>query len=44
MKNRTGSKPNLVLSEEDLDEVDRFNYLDTWITPGSRIPEEAFSR
>lgn len=39
LKDWIGSKPNVVLPEEQPGEVDRFRYLDNYISPGGRIPE-----
>lgn len=38
------SKPNLVLTEEQVDEVDRFSYLGNCITPGGSITDGVSSR
>lgn len=39
----TGSKMNLVLVGLQVDEVDRFNYLGKFISPGGRISGEVSS-
>lgn len=39
-QDRIGSKPDIVLTVEHMDEVDNFSYLDSGISPGGCISEE----
>lgn len=38
----TGLGPNLILAEEQLDEANKFNYLDSYVSPGGRTSNEAW--
>lgn len=44
LQNPKGSNPNLVLANEKLDELDRFSYLSSYLSPSGRMSDEATSR